>query len=164
MECAPQAIFPNLNWQTPSADKLHMARALLINDERDIAHVMRLLLEARGHEVFIAEDGSRGLAVAQRQKPDVIVLDLMMPVMDGFNSLESLQADPRTESIPVIVVSAMQAEQAEQRCYAMGARAYVRKPFDADILIGAIEEIAQEHSAASRSCSESSSASLSPRS
>ena len=125
-----------------------MARALLIDDERDIAHVMRLLLEARGHEVFIAEDGSRGLALAQRQKPNVIVLDLMMPVMDGFNSLESLQADPRTENIPVIVLSAMQPEQAEQRCYAMGARAYVRKPFDADMLVGIIEEIAQEHSAA----------------
>ena len=88
------------------------------------------------------------LALAQRQKPNVIVLDLMMPVMDGFNSLESLQADPRTENIPVIVLSAMQPEQAEQRCYAMGARAYVRKPFDADMLVGIIEEIAQEHSAA----------------
>jgi CheY-like chemotaxis protein len=121
-----------------------MARILLIDDERQIAHVMRLLLEQRAHEVLIAEDGSRGLALAQRQTPDVIVLDLMMPIMDGFATLESLRTNPRTLTIPVVIVTAMQPEQVEQRCYSMGARAYVRKPFDAGILIGTVEELADE--------------------
>ena len=121
-----------------------MARVLLIDDEVQIAHVMRLLLEPRGHEVLVAVDGSRGVALAGRQAPDVIVLDLMMPIMDGFATLESLQINPRTVSIPVVVVTAMQPEQVEQRCYAMGARAYVRKPFDADIFVGTVEELASE--------------------
>ena len=61
-----------------------MARVLVIDDERAIGHVIRLLLEAQGHEVFVADDGSRGFALAQRQTPDVVILDVMMPVMDGF--------------------------------------------------------------------------------
>jgi twitching motility two-component system response regulator PilH len=119
-----------------------VARVLLIDDELQIAHVMRLLLEQRGHSVLVAEDGSRGLALAQRQAPDVILLDIMMPIMDGFATLEALQASPRTSSIPVLIVSAMQPEQVEQRCYSLGARGYVQKPFDAGILIGTVEELA----------------------
>ncbi len=125
-----------------------MARVLVIDDERDIAHVMRLLLEQRGHEVFVAEDGSRGLALAQRQTPDVILLDLMMPVMDGFAALQSVKADPRTLDIPVVIITAMQPEQVEQRCYSMGARAYVRKPFDVGILVGTVEDLIEERALA----------------
>jgi CheY-like chemotaxis protein len=119
-----------------------MARILVIDDERNVAHVMRLLLEQRGHEVIVAEDGSRGIATAQRQSPDIIILDLMMPVMDGFAALEGLRADARTASVPVVVVTALLGEQVEQRCYQMGAKHFIRKPFDAGILIGAIEEAA----------------------
>jgi CheY-like chemotaxis protein len=119
-----------------------MARVLVIDDERKIAHVMRLLLEQRGHSVLVAEDGSRGLALAQRQAPDVILLDIMMPVMDGFATLEALRSSARTSDIPVLIVSAMQPEQAEQRCYSLGARGYIRKPFDAGILVGTVEELA----------------------
>jgi len=125
-----------------------MARILVIDDERSVAHVMRLVLEQRDHEVFVAEDGSRGLALAQRQTPDVILLDLMMPIMDGFATLEELRSNPRTAPIPVVIVTAMQPEQVEQRCYSMGARAYVRKPFDAGILIGTVEDITATAAAA----------------
>ena len=119
-----------------------MSRILVIDDERKVAHVMRLLLEGRGHEVLVADDGARGLATAQRQSPDAIILDLMMPTMDGFAALEALGADDRTAQIPVMIVSALQNESVEQRCYSMGAKQYIRKPFDAGILIGAIEELA----------------------
>lgn len=119
-----------------------MARVLVIDDERKIAHVMRLLLEQRGHTVLVAEDGSRGVALAQRQAPDVILLDIMMPIMDGFATLEALRSSPRTATVPVLIVSAMQTEQVEQRCYSLGARGYIRKPFDAGILVGTVEELA----------------------
>jgi twitching motility two-component system response regulator PilH len=126
-----------------------MARILVIDDERSVAHVMRLLLEQRGHEVVVADDGSRGLALAQRQTPDVILLDLMMPIMDGFATLQALRSNVRTAPIPVVIVTALQPEQVEQRCYSLGARAYVRKPFDAGILIGTVEDIVAPRNAAS---------------
>ena len=84
-----------------------MTRVLVIDDEPAIADVLRMLLEFRGHEVLTADDGSRGFATAQRQSPDVIVLDLMMPVMDGFTALEALRGDERTAEIPVVILSAL---------------------------------------------------------
>jgi two-component system alkaline phosphatase synthesis response regulator PhoP len=119
-----------------------MARILVIDDERGVTHALRLLLEGRGHAVLVADDGSRGLAVAQRQSPDAIILDLMMPLMDGFAVLEALREDERTAAIPVMILSALRNESVVQRCYALGAKTYFRKPFDGDHLIGAVEELA----------------------
>ena len=118
-----------------------MARVLVIDDETGIGHVIRLLLESQGHEVIVAADGSRGFALAQRQSPDVVILDVMMPVMDGFAVLEALRQDPRTASMPVVMLSALIAEEVEQRCLALGAAAYVRKPFEADALLGALGSV-----------------------
>ena len=75
-----------------------MARVLVIDDEPDVRWLLRLSLERAGHEVLLAEDGLRGVAMAQRQRPDAIVLDLMMPVMDGYGVLEALgrTSAPRT--------------------------------------------------------------------
>jgi DNA-binding response OmpR family regulator len=118
-----------------------MARILVIDDETTIAHVIRLLLESRGHEVIVADDGSRGFAMAQRRTPDAIVLDLMMPLMDGFAVLEALRDDERTVDVPVMIVSAMKNETIEQRCLGLGAREYLQKPFQATELLDAVEGI-----------------------
>ena len=75
-----------------------MARVLVIDDERDVRWLLRMSLERVGHEVILAEDGLRGVAMAQRQRPDVIVLDLMMPVMDGYGVLDALAKDGRRRS------------------------------------------------------------------
>jgi CheY-like chemotaxis protein len=115
-----------------------MARVLVIDDERAIGHVIRLLLEAQGHEVFVADDGSRGFALAQRQTPDVVILDVMMPVMDGFAVLEALRQHPRTAPLPIVMLSALTSEETESRCAELGAVAYVRKPFEADALLRAL--------------------------
>src|SRR5436305_9541318 len=103
-----------------------MTRILVIDDEPAIADVLRMLLEFRGHDVFVANDGSRGYATAQRQAPDVIVLDLMMPVMDGFATLEALRSDERTVDIPVVVLSALSSGEMKQRCQALGVRAILQ--------------------------------------
>ena len=96
------------------------------------------LLEFRGHDVLLASDGSRGYGTAQHQRPDAIVLDLMMPLMDGFTTLETLIGDPKTAQIPVIVVSALDGDERE-RCMGLGAHAYLRKPYNPEELIRAIE-------------------------
>jgi DNA-binding response OmpR family regulator len=118
-----------------------MARVLVIDDEQAIGHVIRLLLESQGHEVFVADDGSRGFALAQRQSPDLVILDVMMPILDGFGVLEALRRDPRTAPIPIVMLSALTGEDVEARCLELGAAAYVRKPFDSDSLLGAIREV-----------------------
>jgi CheY-like chemotaxis protein len=83
-----------------------MARVLVIDDEPDVRWLLRMSLERVGHEVILAEDGLRGVAMAQRQRPDVIVLDLMMPVMDGYGVLDALAKDGRTAALPVLVLTA----------------------------------------------------------
>ncbi|HEX3299417.1 MAG TPA: response regulator [Actinomycetota bacterium] len=116
-----------------------MTRILVIDDEPAIADVLRMLLEFRGHEVFVANDGSRGYATAQRQAPDVIVLDLMMPVMDGFATLAALRNDERTTAIPVVILSALGSAEVKQRCHDMGVRAFLQKPYKPEDLLRAVE-------------------------
>ena len=116
-----------------------MTRVLVIDDEPAIADVLRMLLEFRGHEVLVANDGSRGYATAQRQAPDVIVLDLMMPVMDGFATLDALRSDERTEAIPVVILSALSSAEVKQRCHDMGVRAILQKPYKPEDLLRAVE-------------------------
>ena len=116
-----------------------MTRVLVIDDEPAIADVLRMLLEFRGHEVLTADDGSRGFATAQRRSPDVIVLDLMMPVMDGFAALEALRRDERTAEIPVVILSALGSTDVRQRCHDLGARAFLQKPYNPEDLLRAVE-------------------------
>jgi DNA-binding response OmpR family regulator len=118
-----------------------MARVLVIEDEPSISQLLRIVLENDGHEVLVADDGSRGLATATRRSPEVIILDVMMPFMDGFAVLEALREDERTVTIPVVMLSAIQKESVEERCYRLGAQAFVRKPFDPDILLGTVQEL-----------------------
>lgn len=122
------------------ADNQDMARILVIDDEAVLSHIVRVTLESHGHEVVTADDGSRGFASAQRQAPDAIVLDLMMPVMDGFAVLEALRSDERTQSVPVLVLSAIGNDYTEQQCYKLGAKAFMRKPFESDLFVGVLED------------------------
>jgi CheY-like chemotaxis protein len=115
-----------------------MTRVLVIDDERAIVDVVRTILEWNGYEVLAADDGSRGFAAAQRQAPDAIILDLMMPIMDGFAVLEALRDHERTAGVPVLVLTAVQNEDVEDRCSALGAKSYLRKPFEPDQLLSAL--------------------------
>jgi DNA-binding response OmpR family regulator len=114
---------------------------LVVEDDRDVSRLLQLVLEGDGHEVLIADDGSRGLAMATRRRPDAIVLDIMMPFMDGFAVLEALREDERTVVTPVLMLSAMQQESIEERCYRLGAQGFIRKPFDPGILLGLLHEL-----------------------
>jgi CheY-like chemotaxis protein len=116
-----------------------VARVLVIDDEPDVRWLLRLSLEREGHEVLLAEDGLRGVAMAQRQKPDVIVLDLMMPVMDGYGVLESLGDDPRTARVPVLVLTAKAVPGEEETILELGARRFLTKPFDPDDLASELD-------------------------
>jgi len=111
-----------------------MARVLVIDDEPDVRWLIRMSLERAGHEVLAAEDGLRGIALAQKQRPEIIVLDLMMPVMDGYAVLAELAKDPRTADVPVVVLSARAIPDEAERATSAGARRFLEKPFDPDLL------------------------------
>jgi len=123
-----------------------MARILVVDDEPTIARIIRLLLEPEGHEVLAANDGSRGFAMAQRQIPDLIVLDLMMPVMDGTWLLEMLRGNERTASVPVMVLSARSDDETQRRCEALGIQTYLQKPFQAEEFVGAVDTLVRSSS------------------
>jgi CheY-like chemotaxis protein len=112
-----------------------MARVLVIDDEPSVRHIVRFSLEAHGHEVITAEDGQRGVAMARRQHPDVIVLDLMMPVMDGHMVLDALRSDASTEHVPTVVLTAVAQASTRERCTEQGAAAVMTKPFDPGELV-----------------------------
>jgi CheY-like chemotaxis protein len=117
-----------------------MARVLVIDDEPSIRHILRFSLEAHGYEVIVAEDGQRGVAMARRQHPDVIVLDLMMPVMDGHTVLDVLRADEKTRYLPVVVLSALTQQAVKDRCHAQGVASFIAKPFDPSDVAAALRD------------------------
>jgi two-component system response regulator RpaA len=106
-----------------------MARILVVDDEPDVLLLCRVNLSHAGHEVVEADDGPRGLAAAVETLPDLIVLDLMLPIMDGFGVLGRLAEDERTRAIPVLILTAK--TQLEDRDLARrgGAVGFLTKPF-----------------------------------
>jgi CheY-like chemotaxis protein len=118
-----------------------MARVLVIDDEPDVRWLIRMSLERAGHEVLAAEDGLRGIALAQKQRPEIIVLDLMMPVMDGYAVLAELAKDPRTADVPVVVLSARAIPDEAERATGAGARLFLEKPFDPDALTDELDAL-----------------------
>ena len=118
-----------------------MAKVLVIDDEPDVRWLIRMSLERVGHEVLVAEDGLRGVAVAMKQRPEIIVLDLMMPVMDGYAVMAELAKDPRTAAVPVVVLSARAIPEEAERATKAGARRFLEKPFDPDELVAELDSL-----------------------
>jgi CheY-like chemotaxis protein len=106
-----------------------MGRVLVVDDEPDVLLLCRLNLQQRGHELLEASEGGRGLELARERHPDVIVLDLMMPGMDGYQVLEALQRDDATSGIPVLVLTAKSLRADRERSHGLGAVAFLTKPF-----------------------------------
>jgi CheY-like chemotaxis protein len=114
------------------------ARVLVIDDDHDVRWLVRRLLEFDGYEVVVSDDGVRGLAAAQQQRPDAIVLDLMMPFMDGYEVLAGLKTDPRTADVPVVVLTAAATIAVRERVTVAGAATCLTKPFDPQELAAAL--------------------------
>jgi DNA-binding response OmpR family regulator len=114
-------------------------KILIVEDNRHIAMEMRLALEARGFAVELTTDGVSAMEMAFNLKPDLILLDLVIPKLDGFLVLEGLKKDPATRSIPVIVISVKAAEEDIQHARALGASDYLVKPFEPKVLAEAVK-------------------------
>ncbi len=106
-----------------------MGRVLVVDDEPDVLLLCRLNLQQRGHELLEAADGSTALEIARDLHPDVIVLDLMLPGISGYDVLEALQRDTETTNIPVLVLTAKSLRADRERSHGLGASAFLTKPF-----------------------------------
>jgi DNA-binding response OmpR family regulator len=116
-------------------------RVLIVDDEPDILLMLRVNLEAEGYETLLAGDGETALRRIVEEKPDVVLLDVMMPVLDGWGVLERL--GPPESRPRVIVLTAKSSDRDLSRAWELGADEYVTKPFDPDLLLQAIETVAK---------------------
>jgi len=114
------------------------AKILVIDDDPDLVRAMRLRLRASNFEVATATDGYSAIASAQKEKPNLIILDLGLPVGDGFVVLDRLQNSDSLAGIPVIVLSARDPQTNEERALKAGATAFFQKPADNDELMNVI--------------------------
>lgn len=119
-------------------------KILIVDDDREIARGLDLRFRAAGFDTEMAHDGQAGLEAASRCGPDVMVLDIRMPVMDGLTMLARMQEDESTGKIPVIVLSASVADQAQCKALDLGARYFLEKPFDAKQLVQAVQRVLEE--------------------
>lgn len=113
---------------------------LLVDDDFEIVETMRTVLEGKGYRVYAARDGNAGLTIAERENPDLIILDMMMPKKSGFLVLEKLKNRPGG-LIPTIMITAN--EGSRHRAYAefLGVKDYIRKPFAMEKLVRSVEHI-----------------------
>ena len=115
------------------------ARILLIEDNLHNRYLAKFLLEQRGHEVFEAVTGPAGLALAREIRPDLILLDIQLPGMDGHAVARSLKSSPELASIPIIAVTSYAMAGDREKCLAAGAEGYIEKPIDPESFAAEIE-------------------------
>jgi DNA-binding response OmpR family regulator len=115
-------------------------RILLVDDDREIVESMRIALESSGYEILVARDGNQGLAMAERDNPDLVILDMMMPKRSGFLVLEKLR---RSRPVPLRIVMITANEGNRHKAYAemLGVDDYLRKPFPMDRLLDSVERL-----------------------
>ncbi len=114
------------------------SRLLLVEDNEVNRYLAKFVLERAGFEVLTAADGAEALQLAQQERPALILMDLRMPVLDGYTATERLKADPATAAIPVIAVSAQAMPAERERALALGCVAHIEKPIDP---VGFVEQV-----------------------
>jgi DNA-binding response OmpR family regulator len=116
-----------------------MTTILIVEDDRNIRESIKDIVELEGYASLDAENGQVGLELARQHKPDLIVCDTMMPVMDGYQMVSELRLDPELATIPVILLTARQSPERTRRAIEMGISDYVMKPFTVTELLDEIQ-------------------------
>ena len=115
-------------------------RILVVEDEEDNRRIMRDLLSASGYQTIEATTGDEGLATAQREVPDLILMDIQLPGLDGYEVTRRIKADPALRHIPIIAVTSYALSGDDQKAFAVGCDGYVTKPFSPKQLLAKIRE------------------------
>ena len=113
-------------------------KILIVDDERDIVKALKIRLQHNAYDVVVAFDGAQGIFMAHKEKPSLIILDIRMPAGDGFSVAEKLKQSSQTERIPIIFLTGSPERNAEGRAMELGARFYIKKPYDPEELLDAV--------------------------
>ena len=116
-------------------------KILIVDDEKDLVETLSFRLKANNYEVVTAFDGQEGLDKARSENPDLIILDLMLPKIDGYKVCRMLKFDEKSKKIPIILFTALAQDSDKKMGDEVGADAYVTKPFDPKALMGKIQEL-----------------------
>ncbi|MBI4363953.1 MAG: response regulator [Candidatus Latescibacteria bacterium] len=117
------------------------ARVLVVDDEADLVRILQFGLESMGYQVDTASDGQEGLKKARDTKPDIILLDLMLPKLDGYKVCRLLKFDERYKNIPIIILSARTQEGDQTLAMEMGANRFITKPYEFTEILSQIETL-----------------------
>ena len=115
-------------------------RILVVEDQEDNRQILRDLFGSVGYEMIEANDGEAGVAAAKKERPDLILMDIQLPLLDGYEATRRIKADPELKNIPVIVVTSYALSGDEVRARAAGCDAYVTKPYSPRLLLAKIKE------------------------
>jgi two-component system, cell cycle response regulator DivK len=117
-----------------------MKRILVVEDTEDNRQILRDLLVASGYDLVEAVDGAAGIAMAASEKPDLILMDIQLPVLDGYEATRRIKADPALAHIPIIAVTSYALAGDEEKTRAAGCDGYIAKPFSPRQLLGKVRE------------------------
>lgn len=117
---------------------------LIIEDEEDMVYAIALQLKTAGFKVISAADGQEGLEKVRKEKPDLIILDLMLPKIDGYKVSRMIKFDERYKDIPIVMLTSRSQESDKELGFEVGANAYITKPFDPKVLAETIEKLLGE--------------------
>ncbi len=136
----PKKTADDLQKRSTSSDEKTPRRVLLVDDDAEIIESMRTVLQSKGYDVLIARDGNQGLALAEKENPDLVILDMMMPKRSGFLVLETLR---RSRSVPMRIIMITANEGSRHKAYAemLGVDDYIRKPFAMDRLLDSVQRL-----------------------
>jgi CheY-like chemotaxis protein len=115
-----------------------MVKVLYVEDESAQRELMTQLLQSQGFEVKVAKNGAIGIEKARAWSPDVILMDLRMPYMDGFEAIQQLRSTTITADIPIVVISAWTTSRHEKRALELGANQVITKPYDLDEIVSVV--------------------------
>ncbi len=112
-----------------------MKKILIVDDEADILEILKFVLESQGYECITASDGEEGLNLAREVKPDLIILDVMMPKINGYKISRLLKYDNKYKNIPILMITARSQEEDKIIGEETGADEYITKPFNVDFVV-----------------------------
>ncbi|NQT75575.1 MAG: response regulator [Candidatus Omnitrophica bacterium] len=119
-------------------------KILVIDDEEDMQKLLKMRLEQENFTVVVAGDGDMGVKTAEQEIPDLILLDIMMPKMDGFTCLKEIRKLPNTKNLPILILSGKEEEKVRDLFAFQKISGYIEKPFELDDLVAKIKEILKQ--------------------
>ena len=116
-------------------------RLLVVEDEPALAKVLQMRLQMEGFEVDVAGDGAEAMDAMRARRPDLVICDLMMPVMDGTEVTRAVKGDPQLQAIPILILTALKNEKEMEELRRLGAEAIISKPYDGKTLTAQVREL-----------------------